>query len=76
MWTRLRAVAGIDDVRITAKTDALLRSAALRAAAILASSSPRGREPAAVEQALRAAHAALAFESSRKIDRWSLLAPP
>ena len=55
-----RARAGIDDVRITAKPDQLLVPLP-EGASYLGFIFARARAPAAVEQALRAAHARLAF---------------
>ena len=61
-----RAVAGVDDVRVTAKADQLLVPLP-EGASYLGFIFAHGRTPAAVEQALRAAHAKLHFMIDREI---------
>jgi hypothetical protein len=61
------AVTGVDEVRITAKTDALLLPLP-EGRSYLGFIFASGREPAAVERSLRTAHAALAFDIEREIE--------
>jgi biotin carboxylase len=61
------AIRGVDEVRITAKTDALLLPLP-EGRSYLGFIFASGREPAAVEQSLRDAHAALTFEIEREIE--------
>jgi hypothetical protein len=61
------AIRGVDEVRITAKTDALLLPLP-EGRSYLGFIFASGCEPAAVEQSLRDAHAALTFEIEREIE--------
>jgi hypothetical protein len=61
------AVAGIDDVRITAKADELLLPLP-EGRSYLGFIFASGQDPARVEQSLREAHAALTFDIDREIE--------
>jgi hypothetical protein len=61
------AVAGVDEVRITAKTEELLLPLP-EGRSYLGFIFASGREPADVERSLRAAHAALTFDIERQIE--------
>jgi phosphoribosylaminoimidazole carboxylase (NCAIR synthetase) len=61
------AIPGIDDVRITAKADELLLPLP-EGRSYLGFIFARGKDPGAVEQSLREAHAALTFEIEREIE--------
>jgi hypothetical protein len=60
-------ISGIDDIRITAKADELLLPLP-EGRSYLGFIFASGKDPGAVEQALRNAHAALAFEIEREIE--------
>lgn len=61
------AVAGVDDIRITAKADELLLPLP-EGRSYLGFIFASGKDPAAVEQSLRVAHAALTFDIEREIE--------
>jgi hypothetical protein len=61
------AIAGVDDLRITAKTDELLLPLP-EGRSYLGFIFASGDDPARVEQSLREAHAALAFDIEREIE--------
>jgi formate-dependent phosphoribosylglycinamide formyltransferase (GAR transformylase) len=61
------AVAGVDDVRITAKADELLLPLP-EGRSYLGFIFASGKDPGAVEQSLREAHAALTFEIERDLE--------
>jgi len=61
------ALDGIDDIRITAKTDELLLPLP-EGRSYLGFIFASGKDPAGVEQALRDAHAMLTFDIEREIE--------
>jgi hypothetical protein len=61
------ALPGIDDIRITAKTDELLLPLP-EGRSYLGFIFASGQDPAAVEQTLRDAHSALTFDIEREIE--------
>jgi hypothetical protein len=64
---RAASIPGIDDVRITAKVDELLLPVP-EGRSYLGFIFASGKDPGAVEQSLRDAHAALAFQIEREIE--------